>query len=75
MSILDSKEQLIQIITEIDTQLEKNNVILNVYRNCTEDDIGEELYDEILTLYNYSVQLMVNRKEFMNMLEKNYIRD
>lgn len=75
MSILDSKEQLIQIITEIDTQLEKNNVILNVYRNCTEDDIGEELYDKILTLYNYSVQLMVNRKEFMNMLEKNYIRD
>lgn len=64
-----------QIITEIDTQLEKNNVILSVYRNCTVDDVGEELYDKILTLYNYSVQLMVNRKEFMNMLEKNYIRD
>lgn len=75
MSILDSREQLMQIITEIDTQLEKNNVILSVYRNCTVDDVGEELYDKILTLYNYSVQLMVNRKEFMNMLEKNYIRD
>ena len=75
MSILDSREQLIQIIAEIDTQLEKNNVILSVYRNCTVDDVGEELYDKILTLYNYSVQLMLNRNEFMNMLEKNYIRD
>ena len=75
MSLLDSREQLMQIIAEIDTQLEKNNVILNVYRNCTIDDVGEELYDKILTLYNYSVQLTINRKEFMNMLEKNYIRE
>lgn len=75
MNMLDSREQLMQIIAEIDTQLEKNNVILSVYRNCTVDDIGEELYDKILTLYNYSVQLMINRNEFMNMLEKNYIRD
>ena len=67
-----TKDEIIEQIAKIDTQLSENKKTVDKYVGKTRDELGDDLFDALMKLADMTIALMVQRNLFARELVNTY---